>query len=561
MTEPRTDDLPLAQVERARRLSLVWLVPLVAALAGGWLFVHTWSERGPTITIMFEVAEGLEIGKTRVRYKDVDVGRVTDLQLTDDLQKVVVTAEVNRSMGAHLNENSRFWIVRPRVSTSGVSGLSTLISGIFITLDPSVGDEKQRQFQGLSEPPRVTSTLAGRSFILQAEALGALDIGSPVYYRQLKVGEVTQVALAPDGTHIEIGVFVKHPYADFVRQNSRFWNASGFDLDLTSEGISARLESLSSLVLGGISFDTPLNLAPGEACTDGHVFRLFPDYASINDKPYNVRQLFVMYFDGTLRGLNVGAPVEFRGIRVGKVLDIDLRMNPRDHQVDMPVLVELYPEVVSIRSPGDAFDEPEEKARSLDQSLEALIERGLRAQLNIGNLLTGQRFIDLEFQPKAGPRGATRSGEHAIFPTVPTTLDEIARTATGLVAKLEQMPLQEIAQDLRETLKAVRQIATAKDTQRSIENLAGTLESVRELATALNREAAPTATQLRGTLAQLDKTLQTMRGSLGDDSPLYYELRQLLEELAATARSFESLTDYLQRHPEALLRGKAEATR
>ncbi|MGF1547855.1 MAG: intermembrane transport protein PqiB [Thiotrichales bacterium] len=561
MNDPQFDELPVARVERQRRFSLVWLVPLVAALIGGWLFVTTWREKGPSITVTFTMAEGLEAGKTRIRYKDVDVGRVTDLQLSENLEKVVVTAEINRSMGAHLNENTRFWIVRPRVSATGVSGLTTLISGVYVTLDPGVGHERQRQFEGLDEPPRVTSTTAGRNFVLKAEALGALDLGSPVFYRQIRVGEVTDFALAADGEHLEIGIFILHPYAGFVRQNSRFWNASGFDFDLSSQGISARLESLSSLVLGGITFDTPRSLAPGEACADGHIFRLFPDYASINDKSHTVRKLFVMYFDGSLRGLNVGAPIEFRGIRVGKVLDIDLRMDPKEREIEMPVLVELYPEVVTVPPAADAIEDAEETSQRLDQHLESMIERGLRAQLNVGNLLTGQRFVDLEFQPKAGPRGPAKKGEYAVFPTVPTTLDEIARTATGLVAKLEQMPLLEIAQDLRETLKAVRTITTSAETRRSVENLAQALESLRELTTTLNREVAPTGAQLRDTLGQLDKTLQTVRGSLGDDSPLYYELRQLLEELSATARSFDSLTDYLQRHPEALLRGKSEITR
>ncbi len=558
----RLDDaLPEALLEERRRFSLVWLIPLTAALIAGWLVFKTLSEKGPTITITFSRAEGLEVGKTRIRYKDVEVGKVTDIQLSANLQQVVVTAELSKSLGAHINENTRFWIVRPRISSSGVSGLTTLISGIYLTLDPGEGTTSARHFTGLDEPPRITSTAEGRRFLLLAESLGSLDVGSPVYYRQIQVGEVTDFQLSADGQNVTIGIFVNAPYHQWVRQNSRFWNASGFDVDFSAQGISARLESIASLVLGGITFDTPANLEPGAPGEEGQAFRLYRDFASINTRTHALKKLFVMHFDASLRGLSVGAPVEFRGIEVGKVLDIDLRMNRKGYNVTLPVLVELYPEVVTFE------DEPRTDAAATDPSadadrmLDTMVDRGLRAQLAMGNLLTGQLFINLEFQDKPAKAAIKRGDGYPEFPTVPTKLEELARTASGLLAKLDQMPLVEISRDLRDAASDLKQMTAGLRGGRTGENLAALLANLRQLTGKLDQRADPLAAQLQATLKQLEGTLGATQQTLSEDSPLYFELRRLMEELSSTARAVQTLTEYLQRQPDALLRGKADNTR
>ncbi|HGG58342.1 MAG TPA: MCE family protein, partial [Gammaproteobacteria bacterium] len=244
------DDLPEARVATRQGISLVWLIPLVAAIAGGWLVYKALSEKGPRISVEFSHAEGIEAGKTRVKYKDVVVGKVKKVGLNADLSKVIVDIEMARFMEDHLNENTRFWIVRPRITSSGVSGLSTLISGIHIAMDPGRGDSWQRHFVGLDRAPEIDSSSRGKRFLLRASTLGSLDIGSPVYYRQIQVGEVTRYSLADDGKSVEVQIFIHQPYARLVHSNSRFWNASGFNVKLDTDGIKADLESMTALLSG-----------------------------------------------------------------------------------------------------------------------------------------------------------------------------------------------------------------------------------------------------------------------------------------------------------------------
>ena len=545
--EPPLDELPEARVERGRGLSLVWLVPLVALLVGGWLVYKTLSERGPRVTVAFAEAEGLEVGKTRVRYKDVEVGKVRDIQLSDDLQQVLVTLDLNRSIGEHLGEDSRFWIVRPRISSSGVSGLTTLLSGIYVAVDPGSDASGARDFyQGLDEPPRIESSAAGSSFLLSADSLGSLDVGSPVYLRQIQVGEVVRYALRDDGRGVMLTVFINAPYDRLVHTNTRFWNASGFHFSVTSEGVRAHIESVAALLTGGIAFETPQELDAGQPAGPDTVFTLYPDHDSVSERPHRHPLYYVMHFDGSLRGLHVGAPVEFRGIKVGEVRDIELKMDAQTLAVELPVLVTLYPEAASLS--GD-IDDPA-------AAIETLVRRGLRAQLKTGNLLTGQLYIDLEFHDDAPPAQIVAGEPYPEFPTLPAPLEKIARSASDLLEKVQQMPLLEITQDLRDTIHGLKQLVNSPRSSQTIAHLDQALVQLDRLARTLNEEVPGIASQLQDTLRQAEQTLAAAGNALGEDSPLYYDLRQLIDEMAQTANSFRALTDYLQRHPDALLYGK-----
>ncbi len=547
--EPSLDGLPEAQVESGGRWSLVWLIPLVAALAGGWLVYKTLSERGPRVTVSFRSAEGLEKGKTRVRYKDVEVGKVRDIQLSDDLQRVEVTLDLNRSLGAHLGSDSRFWIVRPRISSSGVSGLTTLLSGIYVAVDPgSAADGARARYTGLDEPPRIESSAAGSTFLLSADSLGSLDVGAPVYLRQIQVGEVVQYALREDGRGVMLTVFIRAPYDRLVRGNTRFWNASGFHFAVTSEGVQAHIESLAALLAGGIAFETPDDLEAGEPAGPDTIFPLYPDHDSVRQRPHRRKLHYVMHFDGSLRGLHIGAPVEFRGIQVGEVSDIDLRMDAETLAVELPVLVTIYPEAASLQ--GEIADPA--------AAIATLVERGLRAQLKTGNLLTGQLYIDLEFHGDAPPAHIVPREPYPEFPTLPAPLEKIARSASELLDKLQEMPLVEISRDLRDTVRGVKELVNSPRSRDSLAHLDAVLTELDQLARRLNGRLPGLADELQDTLRQAHRTLASADQALGDESPVLYDLRRLIDEVARTASSFRALTDYLQRHPDALLYGKGQ---
>ncbi len=549
MTDPATEPLPEAVVREGSRFSLVWLVPLVAVLIGGWLIWKSFSDKGPTIVISFTEAEGLEPGKTRVRYKDVDVGKVKRIELNDDLSRVEVTVELKRSIGSHLNDQTQFWIVRPRINPQGISGLNTLISGIYIGMDPGKGTGPgMTHYIGRDEPLPIQSDAEGKPFVLTADSLGSLDVGSGVYYRQIQVGEVTGYHLDSDGRSVLINVFINAPWDQLIRRNSRFWNASGLDLKLTADGVSLNLESLTTLLTGGIAVDTPLNLEAGDPTVGGEHFALLPDKESLEHKPYSQTDYYVLYFDRSIRGLAVNAPVEFRGIKVGEVVDIDLQMDHRTLEVKIPVLIALHPDIITVTG----------KIDDTDLVLDTLIERGLRAQLAPGNLLTGQLYVDIDFHEDVPPAQIITDGPFRVFPTVPGALEKITRNVTDLLNKVDEIPFVEIVRDLGDTIAELKKILRSRESKQALADLRRLLANTSEISAQLNRTVPALSRRIDDTLGQMHKTLQSADATLSEDSPLVYDLRRLIDQLSSAINSFEALTDYLERHPDALLYGKPE---
>jgi paraquat-inducible protein B len=389
---PERDELPEVKIEKRRRISLVWLIPLVAGAIALWLGYTTLQEKGPTITVVFDNAEGLEAGKTRIKYLNVDVGMVERVSLNDDLSHIVVTASLDRSMAEHLTAGARFWIVRPRVGFGGVSGLGTLLSGAYVEFDPGAGAPKT-DFVGLAEPPPITSRVPGTRFVLRTNKLGSIGRGAPVYYRDLAVGRVLGYELAKDERELIVNVFVDAPNDRLVRSSSRFWNASGLDVSLGADGVEIAMESIESLLAGGIAFDTPDIGQPGEPAAAEAEFPLFASLRDVTEAGYTQRIPYLVHFDGSVRGLRAGAPVEFRGIRIGSVTDVRLELDARSDSVRIPVTIEIEPQRIAVVQ-GTADAQPYEV-------MAALVERGLRAQLKSGNLLTGELLVDLDFHPTA----------------------------------------------------------------------------------------------------------------------------------------------------------------
>ncbi len=543
------EHLPEAETDQSRGLSIVWLIPLVALLVGGWLAWKTINERGPEIEIIFTEAEGLEPGQTRIKYKNVDIGKIKKVSLTNDLSKVLVTARLNKSMSGHLNENTRFWIVRPRISSSGISGLSTLISGIHIAIDPGKGgDETRYSFEGLETAPEIESSETGSRFILTADSLGSLTLGAPVLFRQIEVGYLSSYQLAADGESVEISVFIDDKYSHLVKNNTRFWYASGLSIDLGPTGLTADIESIVALISGGIAFETPINLDPESNRSIPEHFSLHPNYRSAIEKPYTEGQMYVMHFDdASLKGLKQGSPVEFRGINVGKVIDVALRLDHETLEVRAPVLIELHPE--SITPTGEVID-PE-------KVVNAWIDRGLRAQLAISNIITGQLYVDLEFVDNPEPvEQSTKAGTIAVFPTVPPTMDRLADSATQTLEKIANMPLLEISQELHKSMQSLNQILDQKDQNSVLSNLNETMRNISSVSRQINKTLPNISQSIDSSLNQLNKTLLNTSSVVSKDSRLIRDLRELLRSLNDASRSFESLTNYLERNPSTLLYGK-----
>ncbi len=562
---------------RKRRLSIVWLVPLAAAVIGALLVYKTFTEKGPQITITFDSAEGLEAGKTKIKYKNVELGVVGAINLSSDLSHVIVIAQLRKEAEAFLSENTRFWVERARVAAGKVSGIGTLLSGAYIGMEPGKPGEKNLQFRGLETPPIVTANLPGRHFVLQAPRLGSLDIGAPVYFRQIQVGQIVSFNLNDDGEAVTIKVFIHAPHHLRVFKNTRFWNASGLDFVVDAKGIRMNTESLVTLLIGGIAFDTPTDLEERALVAGDEVFKLYADFESIFEKTYARKINLLLHFDGSVRGLNVGASVEFRGIRIGKVLDVKLELDLQRQIFRIPVLIEIEPGRIHANGEQPA-DDPDHKI------MNQLVAQGMRARLKTGNLITGQLFVDLDIYPDAPEAHIVWKAKYPRMPTLPTRMDEISASLTQLLNRIQEAPINEFFSDLHHTVQGVDRLMNSAQLHNAILSLDKTLNHARLFAKTLDTSIGPelksAVSELNATIKhtqhltqnldanvtpklelaikEAQKTLTAIGSTLSQDSPLFHELIRMLRELADAARFIRDLADYLERHPDALIYGKAK---
>ncbi len=533
---PAAASAPSAR-RKGRRLSWIWLVPVIAALGGLLLVVRVWLNAGPTADISFQTAEGLEAGKTQVRYKEVNVGVVERVGLNPDRSGVVATIRINKEAGSLLQEGTIFWVVRPRLTLNGVSGLSTLFSGAYIGVDPSDSYRKEgatraskTEFVGLEIPPEVAQDRAGKRFTLKAHDLGSLDVGSPVYFRRIAVGQVVAYHLDAKGDGVDVQVFIDAPNDAYVNSATRFWNASGVDFSVDARGLQVRSQSLLSVIVGGVAFDTVEQHAH-TAAKAGAEFTIFSSETAARAQPDGLPLHIRMRFDQSVRGLVVGAPIDAYGATIGQVDSIGLEFDPVIKQFYALVGATVYPE----RLGADTVSEIKEYSGSTlehpsGKLLTSLIERGLRAQLRIGNLLTGQLYVAMAVFPDAKPV-SFKMEEEPFIPTVPNNLDQLQQQINSILTKLDKVPFEGLGADLSQLLRVTASLVKGLDTR-----------------------LAPEAQAM---LRQASKSLAAVGGALNPEAGLPVNANAVLQELSRTARSLRELSDYLQAHPESLLRGRA----
>jgi paraquat-inducible protein B len=513
--------------------SLIWLIPIVAAVVGVALVARILMDRGPEIVLTFKSAEGLEANKTVVRYKDVQIGTVTHIRLATDRSHVRVLVQLKKEASAFTAQDTRFWVVRPRLDTSGISGLGTLLSGAYIGVDAGTSEETSGEFTGLEAPPIVTRDDSGRQFLLRAHDVGSLDIGSPVYFRRIKVGQVAAYELDPDGRGVTLRVFVNSPYEKFVGVNTRFWHASGFDVDLNASGLKVRTQSLVTVLIGGIAFQAPDDQS-GPVAAENAAFVLASDETAAMKEPDGLSQTMLLYFNQSLRGLSPGAAVDFRGVVIGEVKSIGVEFDRGERAFRMPVVIQVYPDRLRRRS----ATEPDARFSAFER-WQLLVGKGMRAQLRTGNLLTGQVYVAMDFFTDAKPAKLDPNQYPLELPTQPNRLDELQSQVADIARKLNQVPFEEIGADLRKSLAALDK----------------TLGSTEQLARRLSNDVTP---EMAAALKDVRQTLRSAEKTIADDAPLQQDLRQTLQEVTRAAGSLRVLTDYLERHPESLIRGKPE---
>jgi paraquat-inducible protein B len=527
---PSEEDLPAPAVQNRRWIPrLVWVVPIAAAVIGISLLIRNWENQGPRVTISFLSGEGVQVGKTLVKYRDVAVGRVSAVRLSADHETVEVSADLSKDAASLLKADTQFWIVRPRIGVGSVSGLDTLLSGVYIGMKTGNATRRERQFVGLESPPALSHGPNGRELQLHAVRAGSLPIGAPVYFRQFQVGRVIDENLLPDGS-TRVTVFIESPYDNFVKPVTRFWNASGIDVKLGADGLNVQTESLAAVIAGGLAFDDgPIEALFVAGGASGE-FTLYKNESEAMAPPDGEPHYVRMRFTQALRGLEVGAPVEFVGVNIGSVVAVDLGYESHDRSFPVIVTAKLYP-----RRMGQAYEVlaaqgKTESVETLAAFVGTLVNRGLRAQPRSASLLTGKLYIALDFLP-ASPRAAFDPSIRPLeLPTVNGTFQELEASVGQLVRKVNNLPLEQIAADLHTDLTDLH-------------------ETLSEVHARVLPNAVDTLSALHSTLESADRTLDV-------ESPLQRGLTETLSETRSTLQAVRELADYIDRHPDALLRGR-----
>ena len=525
-----------ARSSRRWRFSLIWTIPIVTAAIGAWLAWSTLSQRGPLITITFESAEGLQAGQSHVRHKDVDMGLVQSVALTNDLQHVAITVRMNRAAEPLLTDKALFWVVKPRFFAGSISGLETLLSGSYVELLPSAaGGAPKSDFVGLEDPPVLQSDVPGRTFLLQAPRIGNINLGSPIYYRDLTVGEVLGWDVADMADSVTVHAFVRAPFDHYVHDGSRFWNASGLSLKLGADGLQLQVESLRALVLGGIAFDTPSEERNSAVSGNEHGFALYTNQDAAEAASYTRHIPCVAYFRGSVAGLAADAAVTLHGLRVGRVNSVGLQYNPQLDAVVVPVHFDIEPQRIA--------DMPIPAEQGVQPQMAMLVHRGLRVSLQSASLITGQKQLTLDYLPDSPTAELSMDGNSFVIPALGGGQDDLATAAGAIMTKLNAIPFEQIGDNLNKTLQGASDIANSPQLKQSIASLQTALGSAQDLLKRLNAGVDPLmqrlpaiAAELEDAVRRVDRLVGSVDTGYGGNSQFNRDADRLLVQLTRHAR-------------------------
>ncbi|NTS75567.1 intermembrane transport protein PqiB [Catenovulum sp. SM1970] len=532
-----SETVPAAQavVKTRRKISTIWLIPIIALISSIWIIVQYYVDRGPEIRIEFTTAEGIEAGKTQIKALNVEVGIVERVELNDDLETVSIFARIDPKATDLLRQDTQFWVVKPRIGSKGISGLSTLLSGAYIELAPGQGYTGIDKFVGLDSPPLIRGNRKGIHVTLSSDVTTSLSAGDPVMYRGFRVGQVNQIKIVEQG-QLKATAFIREPYDKLVTTNSRFFNASGFKFELTPEGMEFTAESMETILSGGVAFDVPTNVPLGQPVDDGYLYKLYKNQQQMNLHPYQYSNEYLLLFDSSTRGLMAGAPVEYRGIPVGTVQGVSFEyLTPEQRQAMSAVMVPVIIKIDAARILG--IDTPESKAL-LDDKMRDYVTHGLRAALKNASLVTGKRIITLDYYPELAKAEIQKVGPHLLIPSTNDDLDRIITRVGIFVDKLNELPINQTLNEANTSLAKLNAMLISAD--KLIMDLNGYIGN--EDVKSLPKE-----------LKQLVSQMQDMMSGYAPESDFYQQLDVTLKQLTSTLRSVDQVTTELQTKPNSLI--------
>jgi len=529
-----------ARVGRGARFSRIWLVPIVAVIIGLWMTYLHWVSQGPLIEITFVSGEGIEAGKTKIKRKNVDVGDVIDVRLSDDAERIVLSARINKHEARLLSEDSRFWVVRPRVGAGGISGLSTLLSGAYIALSPGSSSSSADQFEGLEAPPVTPIGTPGLHVTLDSDGNRSLNEGDPILFHGIEVGTIEYVHFNTEERRTYYNAFIEAPYDRLITSNTRFWFSSGLSANLSADGIRLEMTSLATVISGGVSFGVPDGQPRGERITERAFFKVYPRESAINEAQYEHALSYMILFEDSIRGLRVGAPVEFRGVKVGQVVRTDTDYseieNLLDPQSRIPVLIDIVPARLG-------FADTEASLVTVDNQISTLIGTGLKAGLATGNFLTGQKYVELQYLDQPADQVAGFA-QYTVIPAVGDQLGKLLVNAGRTLDLIGSLPLEQVVDSA----------------QIALDEFAVTLGEFRKSATELDDILKdPASHELMGVLNSTLMSFQELALDFSEGSATNRELQRSLQSLEQTMTELEPVLRNLRRRPNSIIFGGTDS--
>jgi paraquat-inducible protein B len=540
-------------VRKRRRISFVWIVPVIAAALVAYLGYNAFARRGPSITIRFKTAQGIEEGKTQVTYKAVPIGTVDGVDLAGDHSTAVVHVRMRSEAKFALTGRARFWVVRPRLTPASLAGLETIVSGAYIAVDPGLpGGQAQRVFDGLDEPPGVTSDEPGRVFDLKASHLGSLSDGAPVFYRDVTVGSLLKYDLGDGAGAVSLQVFVKAPYDKLVHPDTLFWNASGVSLNMGADGIHLELASLQALLAGGIAFETPPDGLNHPIADSPPPFKLHDNKATADAAMFKQTTPCVAYFQSSVQGLARGSTVQIFGVPIGAVTEVKLALDEEKRHFVARVAFDLQPDRAF--KPGDARGLSAADARGL-------VSEGMRVVLDTSNLLTGQKVLALQYVPNAKEAAVTEEGGALVLPSQAGGIDGITTAMSDIAAKLDRIPFDDIGRNVDRAVRSVGDAVAGPDLKNAISALASTMNDAKHLVHQADTDLGPTLARLPAIAGELQTAVERARDALGEggygaNSDVQRGIARMIDQVGDAARTVRLLAEFLDHHPEALLTGR-----
>jgi paraquat-inducible protein B len=561
---PQADDqdtqVPHAAEHVRTRISPLWLVPIAAAALVAYLGYDAIASRGPTVTVTFKTASGLSIEQTEVKHKSVTLGKVEGIELSEGEDHVLVRLRMDSRAEPMLSDSARFWVVRPRLQgglgAALQTGLETLVSGSYIELDPGPSrGTKKRNFEGLEQPPTVRSGEPGTTFLLHADEIGPIGTGSSILHRQVSVGEVLGVELDEKTGGVNIRAFVRAPYDAMVVAQTCFWNVSGIDVGMGAGGLHVEVASMRAIFSGGISFHTPPSHAGDARVPAGHAFALLPSEHAAEIALHGEAVPYVSYFGESVQGLSKGSPIKLFGVQVGNVTGIALVLDPRSREQ-----ARLVARVEFVLQPQRALVGPAVDTLKPAQ-MRGQVASGLRVVLETSSYLTGEKALSLSYLPNAEHTATTREEAGVlVLPSHGGSLDSLTSSLSEVAARLNSIPYEQIGSSLQHTLGSIDKAVSGPELKSAIVNLSSTLEEVRALAHEARSGLSPAFQRLPQIAAHLDEAVQNANAALstvgGGDGAFQQKAQRLLTQLADMARSVRLLAEFLEQHPETLLRGR-----